>query len=263
MSRDRRPLALVVEDLPEVRDWLAEALAKAFDGIEVGRVGTLSEARAWLAALESGSRGSARLKMALIDLGLPDGSGIDLVRELTERHPHVLTIVATIFDDDEHLFPAIAAGAQGYLLKEQEPEALARHLRMIDEGLPPLSPSISRRMLAHFRERGALPASGAAASAGGATSAAGSAVPAARVPVEPVAARADGAPSPGAESITLSPRETEVLSYIGRGLRVGEAAKVLGLTEHTVAGYVKTLYRKLNISSRAEAALEAARRGLV
>jgi DNA-binding NarL/FixJ family response regulator len=74
-----------------------------------------------------------------------------------------------------------------------------------------------------------------------------------------------GAPSLAAliPEIALSPRETEVLSYIGRGLRVTEAARVLGLTDHTVAGYVKSLYRKLNISSRAEAALEAARRGLV
>lgn len=225
MNPQSRPLALVVEDLPEVRDWLAEALGSAFSGIEVGRTGSLGEARAWLKTLESEPQGISRLKMVLVDLGLPDGSGIELVRDLSEKHPELPTIVATIFDDDEHLFAAIAAGAQGYLLKEQEPRMLARHLRMIDEGLPPLSPAISRRMLAHFRERAALPA--------------------------------------GSEAIALSPRETEVLSYIGRGLRVPEAARVLGLTEHTVAGYVKTLYRKLNISSRAEAALEAARRGLV
>lgn len=255
MTGGARPLALVVEDLPEVREWLADALRHAFGEIDVGCAGTLAEARAWLGALGDDAQGAARLRMALIDLGLPDGSGVELVREIADRFPQVQTIVATIYDDDAHLFPAIAAGAQGYLLKEQEPEALARHLRLIGEGMPPLSPSISRRMLAHFRERGALPG-------GDATVARGAEFP-----------RANGdavkVPQPTAgddaefDAITLSPRETEVLSYIGRGLRVAEAARVLGLTEHTVAGYVKTLYRKLNISSRAEAALEAARRGLV
>lgn len=255
MSGGANPLALVVEDLPEVRDWLADALRHAFGEIEVGCAGTLAEAREWLGALGDDPRAAARLRMALIDLGLPDGSGVDLVREIADRLPQVQTIVATIYDDDAHLFPAIAAGAQGYLLKEQEPEALARHLRLIGEGMPPLSPSISRRMLAHFRERGALPGGEAATQAG-------AALPRANGD-QALAQQAAAGSDTGIEAITLSPRETEVLSYIGRGLRVAEAARVLGLTEHTVAGYVKTLYRKLNISSRAEAALEAARRGLV
>src|SRR5690606_23196061 len=115
--------------------------------------------------------------------------------------------------------------------------------------------SISRRMLAHFRDRGALPG--------------GDSAPEQRADTLPVdgehalAQQAAIGSTADVEAITLSPREREVLSYIGRGLRVAETARVLGLTEHTVAGYVKTLYRKLNISSRAEAALEAARRGLV
>lgn len=225
MSEPRR-LALVVEDLVEVRRWLVSALQMAFPGIEVGEAGSLGEASAWLRRIEAEPARAAAFRIALIDLGLPDGSGVDLVRQLAERHPAVLPVVATIYDDDLHLFPAIAAGAQGYLLKEQEQETLVRHLRQIDEGLPPLSPSIARRMLAHFRQ-----------------------------PAAPVAAKAP--------VTALTPRETEVLSCIGRGLRVGETAGVLGLAEQTVAGYVKTLYRKLNISSRAEAALEAARRGLV
>lgn len=225
MSAERR-FGLVVEDHPEVRRWLAAALCSAFPEIEIGEAGSLSEARRWLAVLAGDKLRSAGFRIALVDLGLPDGSGVDLVRQIAEDHPAALPVVATIYDDDLHLFPAIAAGAQGYLLKEQEQDTLVRHLRCIDEGLPPLSPSIARRMLAHLRQ-----------------------------PSAPVAAKAP--------ETALTPRETEVLSCIGRGLRVGETAGVLGLAEHTVAGYVKTLYRKLNISSRAEAALEAARRGLV
>lgn len=225
MSQVRR-VALVVEDHPQVRRWLAAALDIAFPGVDVLEAGSLAEARGLLRRLDADPARAAAFRIALIDLGLPDGSGVDLVREIAEGYPAVLPVVATIYDDDLHLFPAIAAGAQGYLLKEQEPETLVRHLRRIDEGLPPLSPSIARRMLAHLRR-----------------------------PSAPVVARAP--------ETALTPRETEVLSCIGRGLRVGETAGLLGLAEQTVAGYVKTLYRKLNISSRAEAALEAARRGLV
>lgn len=219
-------LALVVEDHAAVCSGLAGALELAFDGIEVGQASSVAEGREWLLRLRRDPSRQAAFRIALIDLGLPDGSGVELVRQVADEFPQALPVVATIYDDDLHLFPAIEAGAQGYLLKEQDQETLVRHLRRIDEGLPPLSPSIARRMLAHLRQRSA-----------------------------PLVARAP--------ETALTPRETEVLSCIGRGLRVGETAGVLGLAEQTVAGYVKTLYRKLNISSRAEAALEAARRGLV
>ncbi len=226
MRDGNRRLALVVEDHPAVRRWLVEALELAFEGIEVSVAASVAEGREHLRRLQADIQRSAAFRIALIDLGLPDGSGVDLVRMVAEQFPEALPVVATIYDDDLHLFPAIEAGAQGYLLKEQEQDTLVRQLRRIDEGMPPLSPSIARRMLTQLRQRSGL----------GTT----------RVP-----------------ETALTPRETEVLSCIGRGLRVSETAGILGLAEQTVAGYVKTLYRKLNISSRAEAALEAARRGLV
>jgi DNA-binding NarL/FixJ family response regulator len=136
-----------------------------------------------------------------------------------------LAVVVTIYADDEHLFDAIAAGAGGYLLKDMGADDLVRYLRRLEAGETPLSPAIARRMLGYFRDKPRAP------------------------DLEPLAA--------------LTPRETEVLRLIGRGLRSGEAAKVMGVVEQTVAGYVKAIYRKLNICSRAEAALEAARRGLV
>ncbi|MDG2521370.1 response regulator transcription factor [Caulobacter segnis] len=211
----QRLKGLVVEDQSTTREWLVGALDQAFD-IEIVAVDDLR-----------GARESLQWRtpdVALVDIGLPDGSGVDLVRELTREHPAATPIVTTIFDDDAHLFDAIAAGAQGYLLKDQDTSAFVQALRRIERGEPPLSPSIARRMLEHFR----------------------AAPPLSSEDLEP-----------------LTPRETEVLALLGRGLRVGEAARVLGISEHTVAGYVKTVYRKLNIASRAEAALEAARRGLV
>jgi len=232
MSSDRPAsrLGLIVEDQGDTRAWLGRMLASAFDGIAVSEAETLRAARDWIAAHRDMLSSDAGAKhVALIDIGLPDGSGIDLIRELARNHPAVMPIVTTIYDDDHHVFDAIAAGAQGYLLKDQHPDTLIEYLHRIDAGEPPLSPSIARRMLQHFAK------------------------------LQPRAPAA----IPAEEEEVLTAREMDVLRLLGRGLRVSEAAHTLGLTPHTVAGYVKTVYRKLNISSRAEAALEAARRGLV
>ena len=210
--------ALVVEDRPDSRTFLAEIVRRAFPGIMVHAAPDLRSARAELTRLAS-------FRVALIDLNLPDGLGIDLIREMQESHPDTPAVVTTVNSEDDSLFSAIAAGAQGYLLKGQPPELLQSHLQRLEEGVLPLSPSIARRMLGYFRERGHTPA-------------------------------------PQAERVALTPRETDVLTCIGRGLRVAETAQRLGLAESTVASYVKTLYQKLNISTRAEAALEAVKRGL-
>jgi DNA-binding NarL/FixJ family response regulator len=203
--------ALIVDDLASSRDWLARATTLAFPGITIAQAATLAEAFALC---------DPPPPLALIDLGLPDGSGVRLIERL---HPlGTLCVVATVFDDDAHLFPALHAGAQGYVLKDQTPEALATMLRGIADGHPPLSPSIARRMLRYFRP-------------------------------EPVSATAP----------ELTPRETDVLRLIAKGLNVGEAAQALELSRHTVSGYLKDIYRKLSVSTRAEATLEAMRRGLV
>ena len=224
---DATRLVLVVEDQPDTRAWLAGVVGDAMPGADVVSHERLGDARAWLSDLPASDRD--RLHLALVDLGLPDGSGIELIRELADGFPQTLPVVATVYDDESYLFDAIAAGAQGYLLKDQDAEVLVHRLRRMEDGEPPLSPSIARRMMAHFRrpEEPALPSGPAAA---------------------------DG---------VLTPRELEVLALLGRGSRVPEAARRLGLTEHTVSTYVKIIYRKLRISSRAEAALEASRRGLL
>lgn len=227
-QEETKRIALIVEDQTETRAWLAAIVRESFAGITVLEAVDLASARNCLQARRDTDDGLV-FDLALIDLGLPDGSGVDLIRELNEHFPGVAPIVTTIYDDDTHLFEAIAAGAKGYLLKDQDTATLAHFLRRMDLGEPPLSPSIARRMLEHFRAH--PPAS--SAHAGEAT-----------------------------QEVLLTPREVEVLRLIGRGLRVGEAARILSLSEHTVADYVKSIYVKLNISSRAEAGLEAARRGL-
>lgn len=209
--------ALVVDDLAPSRHWLAQALRAAFPGIEILPAANLREARALI---------DPPPPLALIDLGLPDGSGVELIEALQRACAGTLCIVATVFDDDAHLFPALRAGAQGYVLKDQAPDALAEMLRGIAAGRPPLSPSIARRLLRHFQP---LPA-----------------------------------PRPAGDAEPhLTPRETEVLRLTAKGLTLGEIAEALAISRHTVSGYLKDIYRKLCVSSRAEAALEAARRGLV
>ncbi|WP_184717122.1 response regulator transcription factor [Caulobacter sp.] len=208
--------ALVLEDQTETREHLLAALAEAFPGVVATGAADLAEARSFL---DGGAP-----DLALVDLALPDGRGVDFLRDLSERSGGATrSVVVTIYADDHHLFDAIAAGAGGYLLKDMDRADLVRYLRRLEAGETPLSPAVARRMLDYFRKPQAA--------------------------AEPEAA--------------LTPRETEVLRLIGRGLRSGEAAKVMGVTELTVAGYVKAIYRKLNICSRAEAALEAQRRGLV
>ena len=211
---------LVIEDQHETQGWLVEAARSAFGEIKVTVGADLAAGQAWLDGMDAHSRA-----IALIDLVLPDGCGIDLIHRIADRHPGVMPVVVSIYDDDAHLFDAIAAGAQGYLLKDEGGEVLVGRLREIARGEPPLSPSIARRILGHFHRPH------------------------------------DAATAPRRELLTR--RETEVLALLGRGLRIGDAADSLGLTRHTVAGYVKIIYSKLNISSRAEAALEAKRRGLV
>ena len=91
-----------------------------------------------------------KFELALIDLGLPDGSGVDVVTALRESQPEALSVIVTIHDDDEHLFPALQAGAYGYILKEQARELIIEQLHRISQGEPPLSPSIARRVMAYF-----------------------------------------------------------------------------------------------------------------
>lgn len=161
--------------------------------------------------------------LAVIDLGLPDGRGVDVVRALTAASPQTRCVVATIYSDDAHIVEAIAAGAQGYILKEEDRERIVGTLKRIERNEPPLSPSIARRILSLFRS--------------------------------------PSAPSDNDEA-GLSARETQTLALIARGLTVAETAARLGLTTNTVAGYVKLIYQKLGVSNRAEATREAIRRGL-
>ena len=208
---------LLLEDLPQIRTWLAEIVGLAFPEAVVHECGQVEEAKALV--------GQHRFDLALLDLGLPDGSGVEVVDVLRTAQPHTQTVVITIHDDDEHLFPALQAGAFGYILKEQAQDLIVEQLQRISQGEPPLSPSIARRVLSHFK-----------------------------VVVPPVPT--------DIPKVALTERESEVLLRVAKGFTLPEIGNQLGLSRHTIADYVKQIYRKLNISSRAEAALEAQRLGI-
>ncbi len=212
--------AWVIEDQPALAQWLSQTLQEAFDGVRVLHAGSLQTARMLLTSRD------ASPDIALVDLGLPDGSGVDLIRELSVAHPACHCVVSTIYADDQHLFPALRAGAGGYLLKDQPRERIVASLRGIAAGEPPLSASIARRLLRVFGDE---PASAATAPADN----------------------------------HLTPRERETLALIAKGYKIAEVATSLGVTHNTAHGFIKNVYRKLKIGSRAEAATEAARMGLI
>jgi DNA-binding NarL/FixJ family response regulator len=210
---------LLLEDLPQIRTWLSSLVLQVFPDAQIAEAARVHDALGLVSAI--------KFDLALVDLGLPDGSGVDVVAALREHQPETQSVVVTIHDDDEHLFPALQAGAFGYILKEQPRELIIEQLQRISQGEPPLSPSIARRVMAYFASKTKpQPAS--------------SALP----------------------HVSLTDRETEVLLRVAKGYTLPEIGQQLTLSRHTIADYVKQIYRKLNVSSRAEAALEAQRMGL-
>lgn len=213
---------LILDDHPGARRWLAAAVAHAFPAARCLPAASLAEARAQLAQ---------QPELALLDLKLPDGLALDLLPPLLALPKPALCVIATLYDDDEYLYAAMQRGAGGYVLKEQSREQLAALLQAMADGQPPLSPAIARRLMRQF------------------------AAPAPAVAVPAIAPPAQDLPP-------LTPRERETLGLIGRGYSVTEAAGALGLSGHTVHDYVRSIYRKLSIASRAEAALMAREMGL-
>jgi DNA-binding NarL/FixJ family response regulator len=207
---------LLLEDLPEIRVWLRKLVLQVFPMAKIAESSRVQDALDLSTAV--------KFDLALIDLGLPDGSGVQVVSKLRDIQPEAQSVVVTIHDDDEHLFPALQAGAFGYILKEQPRELITEQLQRISQGEPPLSPSIARRVMAHFA--------------------------------------AKGRPQNLMPLVSLTERESEVLLRVAKGYTLPEIGVQLGLSRHTIADYVKQIYRKLNVSSRAEAALEAQRLGL-
>ncbi|MFM2280333.1 MAG: hypothetical protein RLZZ444_2564 [Pseudomonadota bacterium] len=220
---------LVLEDNGETRRWICQTLADHFAGARPLAAQSLAEAHRFIVDAEAGK---ISIELALIDIHLPDGSGIDIIRRISANLPETMPIVVTIYDDDTTLFDALAAGARGYVLKGVRTESLVEQLRRIESGEPPISPQIAHRILAYFRST-----------------------------TDKTIAGSSDVSSPVAERLTQ--REEEILGLLGKGLTASDIGGLLGITRNTCTSHIKAIYRKLGISNRAEAALEANRRGLL
>ena len=242
---------LIVEDNPVARSFLCRVVRESFsDPMEIIEVGDLEGARRQIRLLAQANP-EVGFKLILVDLELPDGNGMELLTELTGSP--ALKIVTTLYSDDDHLFPALQRGADGYLLKEDRFEVLVEELQRIVRGQPPLSPAIARRLLSHFRPASLQDSSPMALHSGfGALSSSATFTAGRSVVLDPPP-----------EWERLTPRESEVLTYLSKGFTIKEIANLMGIKWFTVNDHIKSIYKKLNVSSRAEAAVLASKQGLV
>jgi DNA-binding NarL/FixJ family response regulator len=173
----------------------------------------------------------------LVDLGLPDGSGLEVISLAAQEHPACEIMVCSIFGDEERVLTSIEAGASGYLLKDTPGLTLDEAIRQIHSGGSPMSPVIARQILQRLRKN--PPA------------------------VEPVSAKCAQKLLPDTEAPALTVREAEILDLLSRGYTYSEVAGLLSLTVHTIQTHVKHLYSKLSVHSRSEAVFEACKIGLL
>ena len=214
---------LIVEDDPEfMRRFSAAVMADP----DLQLLGAVSTGKAAMALVSAQCP-----EVMLVDLGLPDVHGVEVIRHAMSHCPGCDALVVTMFGDDGHVLSSIEAGATGYLLKDASTEHIAAAIHEVRAGGSPISPSIARRVLARFRV-GATVAS-------------------------PVAAAQPAAPTP------LSERETEILRLVAKGLSFETVGEVLAISPHTVVAHVKKIYRKLAVHSRGEAVYEAGQLGLL
>jgi len=207
----------IVEDDPAVLRFLASLIDEADDLTREFAVSTVAEARAAISNRRPG--------LCLVDLGLPDGNGLDIVRETKARGGKAL--VSTVLGDRSTVMKVLKAGADGYIIKSMAQADILTHIRSTLAGFTPVSPQVATYLLELLTTE------------------------------KPAQKHADTTGS------RLSPRETEVLAVFCRGLTYEETAQALGISINTVRDFVKKIYAKLDVSSRSEAMFEAQQRGLL
>lgn len=243
-TEDVRPVslspALIVDDDPAMQQRLRHVLA------------TLGCPDEHIAVTDSvaGAQhllGTQAWGMALVDIGLPDGSGVELIGWLHAQHPGVPAVVISAWRTEEVIFAALRAGAIGYLLKERDDLELGIALRSIAQGGAPIDPTIARRILAWMSSLQAQ-AAGPLATPALAAAPAGDAAAAA---------------TPAAPTSALTPREHKILELVSQGMSNREMAESLSISRLTVECHTKNIYRKLAVNSRTEAVFQARRHGLL
>ena len=209
---------LILEDHKGAQQWLSDAAKQAFgDSVTIHIAETVKKSISLLDKRD--------FDLFIVDLHLPDGSGNKALIYAANKSPATTCVVATIYADESHLFPALQAGAKGYLLKDDSQETIAEMLAGVLSNRPPLSSEVASQLIGYFQQQR------------------------------------------GGEGTDVRPhltqREQETLQYLVKGFSIRECADYMGISPHTVSGYVKDVYKKLHVSSRAEVTAEAVRLGLV
>ena len=227
---------LIVEDDPSTRDFFARSVVACPELRLAAALASVAQAREWLVAH------SPSVDVLLTDLGLPDGSGLEVIRLVRSLNPACEPLVISMFGDEDNVLASIEAGALGYIHKDSAPADVAQTILDMRAGASPISPMIARRVLARFRggAMNALPSSAIPL------------IPSARDVVEKIAS-----------DVVLTPSEQEVLSLIARGFSYAEIARLRSSSVHTVQTHIKKLYAKLSVNSKNAAVFEATRMGLL
>ncbi len=206
----------LVEDDELLRESLTLMLENVGGFVVAGAVGTLAEGLSLL---------DRQLDVMLVDLGLPDGSGLDLIAEVRSRELACKVVVLTVFADVRSVVAAIEEGADGYLLKQSDSDQVIGALRTVLSGGAPISPAVASHILARMRS-GSVPK------------------------------------RPGS-TVSLTAKETAVLEALASGRSFKEVAAQQSISLHTVGDHVKAIYRKLSVNSRGEAVFKAVQSGLI
>ena len=211
----------LVEDNTRTRSRIAKLLEQSLTDVRITQLANLETALTFAA--------QSKQDYWLIDLGLPDGSGIELIRFVRQHHTAANILVISVFGDVDNIVRSIQAGADGYLLKDAIDKDLVQAIHAISLGGTPLSPMIASRLLERM-----LPPSAA-----------------------PQEASEHGL------AASLSPRESEILGLLARGYKYAEVGHLLDIGMGTVQSHVRRIYHKLSVNSRAEAVFEAKALGLL
>lgn len=215
----------IIEDKPEFLAHFAQIIRAEK---EFTLVGTASNGADGIALVDR-----IGADVYLVDLGLPDMSGTEVIKHAIRACAECDVLVITVFGDDAHIIESVEAGATGYVLKDSSPAEIVDCIRTLRAGGSPVSPVIARKLLQRFRLESQM-----------------------------AAPAVDLRAATSSKSV-LTQRETEILSLLGKGLSFSEIGESLHISSHTVAQHIKKIYRKLAVHSRGEAVYEATQMGIL
>ena len=198
----------IVEDIKDIREGLC-ALINGSEGFSC--ISSFSNAESALRSIVDD-----KPDVVLMDIGLPGMSGVDCIRKLKAKKPELQIIMLTVYEDDDHIFKALVAGASGYLIKKTPPAKLLEAIQDVYNGGSPMSSQIARKVISAFQT---------------------------------INKSSD-------ETEVLSSREKEILSYLAKGFRYKEIAEKLFISIETVRTHLRNIYEKLHVHSRTEAVLK-------